>query len=82
MKRAQYTKNKKILMGIPFQIILYGLCRITTTHTHAHTFECAHVKGKFATLGVSVSVWQICEIEPLSARQGQLNLISIFIKYR
>lgn len=71
-------------MGIPFQIILYGLCRITHTHTlnRAHTFERAHVKGKFANLGVSVSVRRICEIEPLSERQGQLNLISIFIKYR
>lgn len=82
-KRAQYTKNKKISNGYSFpNNTLWPVQNYTHTHTRAHTFERAHVEGKFANLGVSVSVRRICEIEPLSARQGQLNLISIFIKYR
>lgn len=67
-------------MGIPFQIILYGLCRITHAHTHAHTFERAHVKGKFATLRVC-QFGKFVKLEPYQ-RQVQVNLISIFIKYR
>lgn len=50
-------KIRKFLMGIPFQIILYGLCRITHTHTPAHTHS------SVLTLKVNLLIWEwVCQL--------------------